>query len=57
MQTNFYATDETHISTANFDDSKFIKLVELPSEGGASAVLRKNFFNRYSSVCCIRNSV
>jgi len=40
---NFYATDETHISTANFDDSKFIKLVELPSEGGASAVLRKTF--------------
>ena len=40
---NFYATDETHLSTETFDSSKFIKLVELPTEGGASAVLRKNF--------------
>lgn len=39
----FYATDETHISTETFDNSKFIKLVELPSEGGATAILRKSF--------------
>ena len=27
---NFYATDETHLSTETFDSSKFIKIVELP---------------------------
>ena len=39
----FYAADVTHISEATFDPDKFIKLVELPVEGGATAFFRKNF--------------
>jgi len=39
----FYAVQETHISGATFDVSKFVKLVELPVEGGASSIFRKKF--------------
>jgi hypothetical protein len=39
----FYAVNETHISDATFDSTKFVKLVELPTEGGATAVFRKKF--------------
>ena len=43
FQDNFYAVDETHIATETFDVSKFIKLVDLPTEGGATGILRNNF--------------
>jgi len=39
----FYAASETHIADETFDATKFIKLVELPIEGGATAVFRKRF--------------
>ena len=41
----FYATETTHISTTTFDTSKFVKLVQLPIEGGAEAIFRRNFSN------------
>ena len=40
---DFYAVETTHVSNQNFDISKFIKLTELPIEGGATAILRKKF--------------
>ena len=39
----FYATETAHLSTETFDLSKFVKLVELPTEGGAEAILRRRF--------------
>ena len=39
----FYATETSHLSTSTFDNSKFVKLVELPTEGGAEAILRRRF--------------
>ena len=39
----FYAVDETHVSGSTFDLSKFLKLIDLPTEGGRTAILRKKF--------------
>ena len=48
-QNSFYAVDTTHISESTFDNSKFIKLPSLPTEGGATALIRKNFSNETES--------
>jgi len=39
----FYRVKEGHSSTNQFDGTKFIKLAELPIQGGATARRRKNF--------------
>ena len=42
-QNEYYAVETTHISDTIFDASQFIKLVDLPIEGGVQAFLRKEF--------------
>ena len=39
----YYRTKITHVSTSDFDTTKFTKLAELPIVGGETAVLRKSF--------------
>ena len=39
----FYATETAHLSTETFDLSKFVKLVDLPIEGGADGIIRRKF--------------
>ena len=46
----FYAVETQHLSESTFDLSKFVKLVELPIEGGAVAQLRKQFSTDVSTV-------
>ena len=46
----FYAVETQHVSESTFDLSKFVKLVELPIEGGAVAKLRKQFSTDISTV-------
>ena len=46
----FYAVETQHVSGSAFDLSKFVKLVDLPIEGGVTAQLRKNFATEISTI-------
>ena len=39
----FYATETAHCPTETFDQSKFVKLVDLSVEGGAEGIIRRRF--------------
>ena len=47
---DYYSTKDQHISSTTFEGSNFIKLQELPIEGGGSAYLRTNFESTVSEI-------
>lgn len=46
FNTRFYRVRESHVSTTEFDETKFSLLASLPQVGGRNAVLRRNYTNR-----------
>ena len=49
-QSSFYRVTEDHTSTTEFDSTKFTKINELPTRGGATGIFRKNFEDKITEV-------